>query len=66
VNVSVPQTGSATTIRLLNTTGQVLQERTVADGTVYLPVQQYSEGTYFIQVMKADGFRQNSVILIGK
>jgi hypothetical protein len=66
VYVSVPVSNTATTVRLLNTTGQVLQERTTNGNTVSIPVQQYTAGTYFIQVVKADGFKQNSAILIKK
>lgn len=66
VNVSVPKSNTAATVRLLNTTGQVLQERSVTGGIVSLPVQNYTAGTYFIQVVKADGFKQNSLVLIGK
>jgi hypothetical protein len=63
VTVSVP--GSAT-VRLLNTTGVVLQERSVTSGVVSIPVQQYHAGTYFVQVVKTDGHQESSVLVIKK
>jgi hypothetical protein len=66
VHVSIPATANSSVIRLLNTTGQVLQERIATSGTVSIPVSSYTAGTYFVQILSADGHRQNSSIIINK
>lgn len=66
VHVSIP--AATNVVRLMNTAGQVLQERrsVAAHSTVSFDVSSYPAGTYMIQVMQADGTAQNNVLLIAK
>jgi hypothetical protein len=66
VNISLP--ASATAVRLVNTAGQVLQERRGVTGnsTLSLEVSSYTAGTYMVQVINTDGTSSNSVLLIAK
>jgi hypothetical protein len=66
VHVSLPAATSA--VRLLNTAGQVLQERKSIAGTstVSFDVSSYSAGTYMIQVIQTDGSARNNMLLIAK
>lgn len=70
VNVSLG-TGSGTqvTIRLVNSAGQVLQEKTAASGAgvvVTFPVGNYTPGVYILSVVGADGFRESRQLLISR
>jgi hypothetical protein len=66
VHVSLPVANSI--VRLMNTAGQVLQERksNAASSTVTFDVSSYSTGTYLIQVIQTDGTSRNNVLLIAK
>jgi hypothetical protein len=68
VNVSLGQ-ASATeiTVRLINQSGQVLQEKKAVGGngtTVTFPVQQYATGLYILSVASADGSHESSKLVI--
>jgi Secretion system C-terminal sorting domain len=57
------------TIRLINQSGQVLQEKTVVAGngvTVSFPVQQYAAGLYILSVDGSDGTHTSSKLLISR
>jgi Secretion system C-terminal sorting domain len=68
VNISLGETaGSDVTIRLINQSGQVLQEKRVQGGNgtiVSLPLLQYAAGLYILSVSQNDGSRQSNKILI--
>jgi hypothetical protein len=70
--VNVVLGGSATgnvTIRLMNTTGQVLMEKTASNAagtTVPLTVSNFPQGDYLIVVVGSDGTRQVNKLLIAK
>ena len=70
--VNVVLGGSATgnvTIRLMNTTGQVLMEKTASNAagtTVALTVSNFPQGDYLIVVVGSDGTRQVNKLLIAK
>lgn len=66
VHVSVPV--ATNLVRLMNTAGQVLQERksVAARTTVSFDVSSYAGGTYMIQILQADGSAQNGLLLIAK
>jgi hypothetical protein len=68
VNVSLGQAaGAETTIRLVNLSGQVLQEKKAAGGgIVSFPVQQYTAGLYILVVTGADGSRESSKLMISR
>lgn len=68
VNVSLGQAaGAETTIRLVNLSGQVLQEKKAAGGgIVSFPVQQYTAGLYILVVSGADGSRESSKLMISR
>jgi Secretion system C-terminal sorting domain len=70
VNISLGETaGSDVTIRLINQSGQVLQEKRVQGGNgtiVSLPLQQYAAGLYILSVSQSDGSRQSNKILISR
>jgi len=58
-----------TTIRLINQFGQILQERKLnhaAGTTISLPVHNYPQGSYVLQVIGEDGSRQTSKVLISR
>jgi hypothetical protein len=68
VNVSLGA-GSTTevTVRLINQSGQVLQEKKAVSGNGALlsfPVQQYATGLYILSVTGADGTHESSKLLI--
>ncbi len=57
------------TIRLINQSGQILQERTAVAGngtTVSFPVQQYAAGFYILSVDGSDGTHISSKLLISR
>jgi hypothetical protein len=70
--VNVVLGGSATgnvTIRLVNTTGQVLLEKTASNAagtTVPLTVSNFPQGDYLIIVVGSDGTQQVNKLLIAK
>jgi Secretion system C-terminal sorting domain len=70
--VNVVLGGSATgnvSIRLINTTGQVLMEKTVSNAagtTVPLTVSNFPQGDYLIVVVGSDGTQQVNKLLITK
>ncbi|HXB92840.1 MAG TPA: T9SS type A sorting domain-containing protein, partial [Puia sp.] len=70
VNVSLGQTTGATvTVRLINQSGQVLQERQAEAGSntiLSFPVQRYAAGLYILSVSSSDGFRESSKLLISR
>ncbi len=70
VNVSLGQTPGATvTIRLINQSGQVLQEKQAEAGSntiLSFPVQRYATGLYILSVSSSDGFRECSKLLISR
>ena len=68
VNVSLGQaSGAELTIRLVNLSGQVLQEKKAAGGgIVSFPVQQYTAGLYILVVTGADGSRETSKLMISR
>ncbi|MEO5685371.1 MAG: T9SS type A sorting domain-containing protein [Chitinophagaceae bacterium] len=69
-NVTVDLTGNSTEvmIKLMNQSGQVLQEQKAGANTamVSLSVQQYARGTYIIAVSAADGIQQTSKLMIAR
>jgi type IX secretion system substrate protein len=70
VNVSLGETtGSDLTIRLINQSGQVLQEKRVQAGNgtiVSFPLQQYAAGLYILSVSGNNGLCQSNKILISR
>jgi hypothetical protein len=67
VNVSIGGSSSELTIRVINLNGQVLQEKKVNSAsatTISLPVHNYPQGNYFIQVTGADGSQQTNKVLV--
>lgn len=70
VNVSLSESaGTQVTIRLINLSGQVLQEKVTAAGsgtTISLPVQQYAAGVYILSVAGSDGSHQTSKVMINR
>lgn len=70
VYVSLPATISDNaTLRLFNTAGQLMQQLTLTKGngsTVTVPVQQYTAGTYLLQITDASGFKQSNMLVINK
>jgi Secretion system C-terminal sorting domain len=70
VNVTLgTEYSSDLTIRLINEFGQVLQEQKLSNAggtTVSLPVNRYSQGNYYIQVVQANGVQQTSKVLIAR
>ncbi|MBS1601790.1 MAG: T9SS type A sorting domain-containing protein [Bacteroidetes bacterium] len=61
--------GQGAIVRLINQSGQLLQERTVTNAsgtTVALSVGSYPQGNYLIVVVGADGSKQVSKLLISK
>jgi hypothetical protein len=70
VNVALGA-GSTTevTVRLINQSGQVLQEKKAASGNgavLSFPVQQYVTGLYILSVEGADGTHETSKLLISR
>jgi hypothetical protein len=71
-NVNVVLGGSATgnvSIRLLNSTGQLLLEKTVSNAagmTVPLTISNFPQGDYLIVVVGSDGTQQVNKLLIAK
>jgi hypothetical protein len=70
VNVTL-EGNSATqvTVRLINQSGQVLQEKRIESGSgtiVTFPLQQVPAGLYILSVAGADGTRENSKLLISR
>jgi len=70
VNVTLgSDMGIGTTIRLINQFGQVLQEKKLshaAGSTISLPVHNYPQGNYILQVTDEDGSRQTRKLLISR
>ncbi len=70
VNVSLGMNISKNlVIRLISQNGQLLQQKTVTNGagtTISLPVSQYAEGMYLLQLIGSDGTSQSHKIIIGK
>jgi hypothetical protein len=70
VNVSLGETtGSQVTILLSSISGRLMQEKTAATGSgviVTFPLQNISSGMYIMTVVKADGTRESSPVLISK
>jgi hypothetical protein len=70
VNVSLGETtGSQVTILLSSISGRLMQEKTTATGSgvvVTFPLQNISSGMYILTVVKADGTRESSPVLISK
>ncbi len=70
VNVSLGMTISKNlVIRLISQNGQLLQQKTVTNGagtTISLPVSQYAEGMYLLQLIGSDGTSESHKIIIGK
>lgn len=66
VNVALTGAASDITVKLINQSGQVLQERkgTAGAGTVSLNVQQYARGMYILKVTAADGTEQTGKLMI--
>ncbi|MBS1933800.1 MAG: T9SS type A sorting domain-containing protein [Bacteroidetes bacterium] len=67
INVSVGGASSSLTIRLINQSGQILQEKIVnsaSSSVVSMPVYSYPQGNYYLQVTSADGSQQTSKVLI--
>jgi len=61
--------GQGAIVRLINQSGQLLQERSVTNAsgtTVALSVSSYPQGNYLIVVVGADGSKQVSKLLISK
>jgi Secretion system C-terminal sorting domain len=57
------------TIRLINQSGQILQEKTAVGGngaTVSFPVQQYAAGLYILSVDGSDGTHTSNKVLISR
>jgi hypothetical protein len=71
INVSFGTTGVSgpVSIRLMNTTGQVLLQESVsqpAGETITLPVTGYPAGSYLVQVIGEGEIKQSSIVLIVK
>jgi hypothetical protein len=70
VNVSLGgTTGSQVTILLTSISGRLMQEKTAATGSgvvVTFPIQNIASGMYILTVVKADGTRESSPVLISK
>jgi hypothetical protein len=69
VNATLANSENETTLRLYNQSGQLLQEKKVSNsnGTIVtFSLQQYTPGVYVLNVMSADGSRQNGKILIAR
>ena len=70
VNVSLGETtGSQVTILLSSISGRLMQEKTAATGSgviVTFPIQNIASGMYILTVVKADGTRESSPVLISK
>ena len=67
INVSVGGSTSSLTIRLINQTGQILQEKVVnntSSSVISMAVYSYPQGNYYLQVTSADGSQQTSKVLI--
>jgi len=70
VNVSLGAGAGSTTevtVRLINQSGQVLQEKKAVSGNgavLSFPVQQYATGLYILSVVGADGTHESSKLLI--
>jgi hypothetical protein len=63
--------GSAPTssVRLIDLNGKILQEQrlnaTTLNNTISMPVSNYAQGIYILQVIKADGTKWNTKVTIG-
>ncbi len=70
VNVSLGETtGSQVTILLSSISGRLVQEKAAATGSgvvVTFPLQNISSAMYILTVVKADGTRESSPVLINK
>jgi hypothetical protein len=70
VNVSLGETtGNQVTILLTSISGRLVQEKTTATGSgvvVTFPIQNIAAGMYILTVVKADGTRESSPVLINK
>jgi hypothetical protein len=70
VNVSLGETtGSQVTILLSSISGRLMQEKTTATGSgvvVTFPLFNIASGMYILTVVKADGTRESSPVLISK
>jgi hypothetical protein len=70
VNVSLGgTTGSQVTVLLTSISGRLMQEKTAATGNgsvVTFPIQNIAAGMYVLTVVKADGTRESSPVLISK
>jgi hypothetical protein len=70
VNVSLGAgSGMQVVIRLINTAGQLLQEKTAVSGAgviVSFPVGNYTPGLYILSVVGADGTRESRQLLISR
>jgi len=70
VNVSVGETtGGQVTILLTSISGRLMQEKSTATGSgvvVTFPIQNIAAGMYILTVVKADGTRESSPVLINK
>jgi hypothetical protein len=70
VNVSLGgTTGSQVTILLTSISGRLMQEKTAATGSgvvVTFPIQNIAAGMYILTVVKADGTRESSPVLINR
>jgi hypothetical protein len=67
INVSLNGSASALKIRLINQSGQILQEKSVNSSSatiVSIAVYSYPQGSYYLQVSSADGSQQTSKVLI--
>jgi hypothetical protein len=66
--VHVSLTANASVVRLLNTAGQVLQDRKLVGdaATTSFDISSYTAGTYMIQVLGTDGSSRSNVLLIAK
>jgi hypothetical protein len=70
VNVSLGETtGNQVTILLTSISGRLMQEKTAATGSgvvVTFPIQNIAAGMYILTVVKGDGTRESSPVLINK
>ena len=69
VNVTVGESATDLSVRLINQVGQVLQTGLIKAGagaTLSLPVGNYPQGAYLLQIKGADGSVQTSKVLIMK
>jgi len=70
LNVTLGSTyTSDLTLKLVDGSGQVLQERKLSQAagtTVSLPVSAYPQGHYYLQITGADGTRQTNKVLIAR